>query len=286
VAFAGGLVSGNLATAGTTQTGKVTQAKTSVCGIARTAAVAADSQSFKYLSWTFVNSLGADACFTFDYLSTNNTNIGVAAYLGSFNPSNVTSNFLGGYDLAASCAGKSGSLSVLVPTGQTVVLVVSECSAGIGGQFQFTVGAQTASYQPDGRIRKGTGALVGNDLYNSDATNQSIDAVKRRGRTVTFTLSLQDDGNAAGKYDITTTGPATAGFSIKYFRGTTDITSRVNAGTYDTGVILPGGTWDITVTVKVLKSAAMGSSISRLVTFASAANGYQYDAVQLTVHRK
>jgi len=285
-AAAGGPITGDLATSLTSQTGRVTQGKASTCGTSRTPAIANSGSNFKYASFAFVNGSGSDECFSFAYNSPSNTNLGLAAYLGSFNPSNVTQNFLGGYDVLSSCAGKSGTLSVLVPAGQTMILVVSECTTGGGGQYQLLVDAHPASYMPDGRIKKGSGALVGNDIYNADGTGQSVSATKARGETATFTISIQADGNTADRFKVAAAGSAVTGYSVKFFRGLTEITGTVNAGTYQTGLVLPGDAWLLTAKVKVLKHAAMGSSINRLVTLTSTTNGYQYDAVKFTVHRQ
>jgi Fibronectin type III domain len=49
-------------------------------------------------------------------------------------------------------------------------------------------------YQPDGRIKKGRGSLIGNDIYNADATNQTLQATKRPRRSV---IALADGGETA-----------------------------------------------------------------------------------------
>jgi hypothetical protein len=72
---------------------------------------------------------------------------------------------------------------------------------------------------------------------------------------------------------------------IKYFRGTTDITAAVVAGTYSTPVLASGAALLITAKVKVTSTAAAGSSVTRLVTITSAADGTKRDAVKFICSR-
>ncbi len=51
----------------------------------------------------------------------------------------------------------------------------------------------------DGRIKKGTGALVGNNVYNTTGTNQTSEGAAAPGKTITFTISIQND--AVGEHD-------------------------------------------------------------------------------------
>ena len=70
-------------------------------------------------------------------------------------------------------------------------------------------------------------------------------------------------------------------YEVKYFRGTTDITAAVVAGTYVTASVGVGNAFAIKAKVKVLAAATVGSSTTRLVTITSNSNATKIDAVKL-----
>jgi hypothetical protein len=143
-----------------------------------------------------------------------------------------------------------------------------------------------ASYQPDGRIKKGTSPYVGNDVYNTDGTNQTRTGQAARGNTIKFTISIQNDGDTEDNFSVQATGAAAPNYSVKYFRGTTNITSDVVSGVQQTSLLQPGGKMTILVKVKVLSGATVGSSVTRLVTVTSLADGSKVDAVKFVGKRK
>ena len=89
---------------------------------------------YHYDTITEVNATGSSQCVT---VTVNNvtgaTSGGVAvnAYLGSFDPSNLGTNYAGGYN-AQIPVGGSGSFGVTVPAGQTLVVEIEEYVAGQG----------------------------------------------------------------------------------------------------------------------------------------------------------
>jgi hypothetical protein len=186
--------------------------------------------------------------------------------------------------LGAELAG--GSVNALALSGGTLYA---------GGAFANAAAIPTADriaaygpvsiYQPDGRIKKGSGALAGNNTYNTNASGQSRSGSALRGSSITFTISIQNDGNVTDKFKVSATGTGGSGYSVKYYRGTTEITSAVNTGTYQTANVAVGGTYAITAKVKVLSGATVGSSVTRLVTLTSVASGAKVDAVKFTGKR-
>lgn len=134
--------------------------------------------------------------------------------------------------------------------------------------------------KPDGRIKKGSGTLVGNNIYNTTGLNQTRQGSAAIGSTITFTVSIQNDGTTSGKFKVAATGTASANYQVKYFRGTTDITGAVVAGTYQTATVGVGNAFAIKAKVKVLAGATVGSSTTRLVTITSVADGSKVDAVK------
>ena len=141
------------------------------------------------------------------------------------------------------------------------------------------------TYQADGRIRKGTGSYAGSNIYNDDGSGQARSGSAARGNTITFSISIQNDGDFADRFDVHATGSATSMYRVKYFRGTTDITSAVVAGTYRTASVAPGDSTVIKAKVKVKASATNGSSVTRLVTIGSVEEPRRLDAVRFTGSR-
>ena len=155
-----------------------------------------------------------------------------------------------------------------------------------GAQTGILVTTAGTTRQPDGRIRLGAaGALVGDNVYNTTGLNQSqIGSAKKR-KTVTFTISVQNDGSVADTFTVLTSGPANSTYAITYFHGATNITAAVIAGTYTTPSVKKGKAYVITVQVKVKATATVGSSVSRLVTITSVGDGARQDAVGFTGKR-
>src|SRR5204863_3432117 len=98
--------------------------------------------TYHYDLYTYTNTTGAQACVTVD-LNTPCVGTGVnaiysGAYLGSFDPSNICTNFLA--SLAGSPNFGVGSYSFLVPVGATFLVNVQEINANLGcPQYTLTV---------------------------------------------------------------------------------------------------------------------------------------------------
>jgi len=106
-------------------------------------------------------------------------------------------------------------------------------------------------HRPDGRIRKGSGTFVGNNIYNTTGVTQTKTGSATRGATITFGVSIQNDGGAAESFTVFASGTATTMYTVRYFRGTTEITTAVHAGTYTTPSLARGATFLINAKVKV-----------------------------------
>ena len=145
---------------------------------------------------------------------------------------------------------------------------------------EFSAPVSAVTRQPDGRIRKGSGAFVGNNIYNTDGTGQTRTGSAARGSTITFGISIQNDGKVSDLFKLAATGAATTMYRVRYFRGTTEITAAVVAGTYQTPSLAPGAKYLITAKVKVKSSATVGSSVTRLMTISSVADPAKVDAVR------
>jgi hypothetical protein len=158
------------------------------------------------------------------------------------------------------------------------------CGAAKTGIWaDMSKGVDQLPAKPDGRIRQGSGPFVGNNVYNATAANQTATGSAGVGSTVTFGISIQNDGMAAGTFGVHAAGSA-SGYSVKYFVGTADRTAAVVAGTYRTPSLAIGGTRLLTAKVTVLSGAVVGSQVVRLVTITSTSSS-AVDAVKFVAKR-
>ena len=139
----------------------------------------------------------------------------------------------------------------------------------------------TVYYQPDGVIRRGSHAFVGNNIFNADGTGQTQTLTPVVGARVLFRIAVQNDGNAADRFTIHATGAVVSGYRIRYYWKSHEITSSVVAGTYTTRLLAPGHRFGIEAWVMVLTTPP--ASVSRLVTLTSVTDGSKVDAVKFIV---
>ena len=130
----------------------------SVCGTSKTCP-GSSGPNVPYVANTFTNDTGADVCLTVDGSSTctGNSRMTLVAYLGSFDPSNVCTNYLAdsGDQLGS---GTPVEFSTVVPAGQSFVIVAADASPGNDcGQFCFTMSAVACSITCPDNITVGTG---------------------------------------------------------------------------------------------------------------------------------
>lgn len=123
--------SGTIAAGDTTMTGRIVRnGVASSCAVPKVFPGTQDLlPNRRYDAYTFTNSGNATACVTVNLTSACSTNIFDAVYLGSFNPANLSQNYLA--DAGSSFAGVS-TMSFNVPAGQSFVLVVHEVNVNAG----------------------------------------------------------------------------------------------------------------------------------------------------------
>ena len=80
--------------------------------------------------------------------------------------------------------------------------------------------------RPDGRIRRSTGPLVGNDIYNATGAGQTSTGTAARSQSVTYYLTAQNDASVGERLRLRGQG-STAGFTVVYRNPAgADITNR------------------------------------------------------------
>jgi Regulator of Chromosome Condensation (RCC1) repeat protein len=134
--------------------------------------------------------------------------------------------------------------------------------------------------QPDGSISNGAG-FVGGNIYNTTAVSQTIAVKRARGRSATFTVRIQNDGDATDKILVDGTSPAT-GFTMIVTRNGTKVTKAFLAGTL--GVILgPGRRQDLVVKITVKATTPSGRVDRETVVLTSTNDVTHKDAVRARV---
>ena len=104
------------------------------------------------------------------------------------------------------------------------------------------------------------------------------------GGTATFQVRVENDGNLTEP--IRVSGPAsTSTYRFTYRAGTTDITSAVVNGTYQTAALAPGARTNITVSIKARAGAPRGAVGKAKVTATSTTNPGVSDTVKAKVTR-
>lgn len=154
------------------------------------------------------------------------------------------------------------------------------------------VSAATPNHRPDGRILEPCDpqyedcqpTWFGNNIYNTTAVGQRAGFFDQQGVSydgpIVFRIRIQNDGARTDRFRVIATG-STSGYRVKFFRGTTDITAAVKAGTYRTPTLAPGAVYKIKARVTLRPDAVNGDKAVRLVTLTSVGNPNKKDAVKL-----
>jgi fibronectin-binding autotransporter adhesin len=181
-------------------------------------------------------------------------------------------------------ASHSGSFSTIagITIGSGKIWAVSYMST----LARLSVTTASITRQPDALIAVGSGTFAGNNIYNTDAAGQSKSKTGNVGDKFVFKIKVQNDGTGANdRFTAHATGSTVAGYTIKYKKGTNNITTDVVNGTFTSGLIAPGNSITIKAIVTIGSGAAHGSSVTRLVTLTSVNDLGAQDVVKLTVGR-
>jgi hypothetical protein len=172
--------------------------------------------------------------------------------------------------------------------GNIIALAIYNHKAVAGGNFTGAGGDSLANsigshaiQRPDARIgTAAAGPFIGNNVYSAAGSGEAKTISVQRGHSGTLYGDIQNDGLSADTLKVT--GPAGAqGFTLTYFRGATNVTSQVLAGTWSTGSLAPAAH----VTLKVVIKVAAGSANSgTFLISARSQPGVPVDAVKAIVN--
>jgi hypothetical protein len=144
-----------------------------------------------------------------------------------------------------------------------------------------------AVHRPDVSIKLGSdSSYIGAGIYNTTGTGQTRVVNTTRGATRTFVIAVQNRGSGAEGFKLKGLGGAT-NFTVKYLAGgtgTNNITGGVLAGTYTLRDVPAGGVRHLRMVITVKRTAAIGSSLGRLITATSTEASTAKDAVKGSVN--
>lgn len=132
---------------------------------------------------------------------------------------------------------------------------------------------------PDALLLLNAHVGIGNDLYNTDGTGQTLGAKVSRGASKTFFVLIENDAQAADGFTVH--GDAsTPGFAVRYFVGQTNVTAAVVAGTYSFPSVASGDLRLLRAVVTATGAAPHGAVKDVLVTTTSTTLLIAQDAVK------
>ena len=246
-------------------------------------------------SWNAVgsNTAGTDGWFPASSFINGITTVGPMVFAaGSFQNANgvATADGIAYFDgsvwrpIGSNGAGNGpeiGNLTAISVFRNNIVIAGNFTTAG--GDGLATSIAAYALTLPDARIGLASaGPFSGNAIYSSTAVDESRSRYVTRGKTGTFYVSIQNDGLVAASFTLKGTGGA-RGITIRYYRGASNVTTAVKAGTYSTGSIPARGAITLKLVVTVAKSSA---SSGTFLVKASSLSGTPADAVKAIVKAK
>jgi hypothetical protein len=152
-----------------------------------------------------------------------------------------------------------------------------------GGDVRAQGLASYALTLPDVRIGVvAAGPFAGNGVYSSTGVGESQTFSLAGGTSRAFYINIQNDGLVAASYTLKGTGSA-KGYVVRYYRGATNVTAAVTAGTYSTGAVAARG--NITLKMLVTRGRVTASSVTYVLT-ARSFIGTPADAVRAIVKAK
>ena len=125
-------------------------------------------------------------------------------------------------------------------------------------------------------------AYVGNNVYNSTGAGQTRSLTGRRTQTRTFYVRVGNDGNVRNTFAVKGS-KAQSGSTVRVYSGATDITSALSSTAGWRVTLAPAAYKTLTVRIKVLRGAAIGSSQQASVKATWTGDGVRVDLANAVV---
>jgi hypothetical protein len=137
--------------------------------------------------------------------------------------------------------------------------------------------------QPDAQIKLATdSSFAGVGLWNTTATGQTRSTSAARGHSRTFDLRFRNDGLVAGRISANGCHSSTR-FNVRYFKGSSDVTSSVVDGSYRTPTLRNHAASSLMLKIAVGSAASIGATKSCAVRASSVAAPARADLVKARV---
>ncbi|MDQ1461515.1 MAG: Neocarzinostatin family [Actinomycetota bacterium] len=140
----------------------------------------------------------------------------------------------------------------------------------VAGTVVFSPPLTFVRIQPDGQIRRlSDSALIGDDVYNSDASGQTVSHGITDGHDWSFAVQVENDGGRADDISVMAVAEmAHPGIAVRYFAGWFDITSAVTQGrSFTFADVAPGAIRKLVVQFRAASTAPLDAISRQRVTF-------------------
>jgi hypothetical protein len=125
------------------------------------------------------------------------------------------------------------------------------------------------AYQPDAQIKlAGDASYLGVGIVNTTGADQARTTATAPGKTATFDLRFVNAGTHSDALAVQGC-KSSSGFTVRYFKGTTAVTTSVTAGTYKTDILAAGASQVLKLKIAVSSTAKAGKTDSCAVTASS-----------------
>lgn len=122
---------------------------------------------------------------------------------------------------------------------------------------------------------------LGSNIYNTTGVGQTQPLAIGFKSTESAFIGIQNDGSAPDSFKVSAT-PGNLDFTVKYFKGATNITSQIVAGTYQTASLAPNAS-EILKVVATARSLQTAEKRTLTITASSAAKPSAIDKALIKV---
>lgn len=139
-------------------------------------------------------------------------------------------------------------------------------------------------HQPDAQIKLGSDtSYLGVGIINTTGAGQTRTTTTPPGKSKTFELRFVNAGTRSDAIAVKGCKSST-GFTVQYFKGTTNVTTNVTAGTYKTGTLAAGANQVLRLKIAVSSTATAGKIDTCAVTASSNHASTRKDVVKARVN--
>jgi hypothetical protein len=136
--------------------------------------------------------------------------------------------------------------------------------------------------QPDGAVGMTVGKTLGQNLYDSLATRQTLSLILSKGTSKTVFFTLQNDSPKRNTI-LVRGGSGTSSVRVRYFMGATEVTKQIVSGTFRVANLLPAASRTVKVVVSSPKNVSAGTRHVVTLDLHSNVNRAARDRVALSV---